>query len=260
MKALMSVAAGGAETLQLIETAMPEPGAGEIRVRIIACSINYPDALILEDKYQLKPERPFAPGGEVVGVDAQPSMLDEARARAHPNQRFVLRPLQRLDGAGLPGASFDVVTSRATLHWVPVADWPGVLASARRLLRPGGWLRVECGGIGNVQGAQRLLDELSAARGGGTAPWAFLDPGTAMDLLEGAGFDAAGEGCFVRCVAQRRAFDATTLAGWLTSQVSLAYGHGPDFDADVLARLEDLRRWDGTFDQTWVRLDVLARG
>ena len=68
MKALMSVAVGGPETLQLVETAMPEPGAGELRVRIIACSINYPDALILEDKYQLKPERPFAPGGEVAGV------------------------------------------------------------------------------------------------------------------------------------------------------------------------------------------------
>jgi len=68
MKALMSVAVGGPETLQLIETARPEPGAGELRVRIIACSINYPDALILEDKYQLKPERPFAPGGEVAGI------------------------------------------------------------------------------------------------------------------------------------------------------------------------------------------------
>jgi NADPH:quinone reductase-like Zn-dependent oxidoreductase len=68
MKALMSVSVGGPETLQMIETALPEPGVGELRVRIVACSINYPDALILEDKYQLKPERPFAPGGEVAGV------------------------------------------------------------------------------------------------------------------------------------------------------------------------------------------------
>ncbi|MDB5697630.1 MAG: NADPH:quinone reductase [Alphaproteobacteria bacterium] len=68
MKALMSIRAGGPESLQLIDVPMPEPGAGELRVRIMACSINYPDALILEDKYQLKPERPFAPGGEVAGI------------------------------------------------------------------------------------------------------------------------------------------------------------------------------------------------
>ena len=32
-----------------------------------ACAINYPDVLIIEDKYQLKPPRPFAPGGEIAG-------------------------------------------------------------------------------------------------------------------------------------------------------------------------------------------------
>jgi len=36
-------------------------------VRVRACSINFPDVLIIEDKYQLKPERPFAPGGEIAG-------------------------------------------------------------------------------------------------------------------------------------------------------------------------------------------------
>jgi NADPH2:quinone reductase len=33
-----------------------------------ACAINYPDVLIIEDKYQFKPPRPFAPGGEIAGV------------------------------------------------------------------------------------------------------------------------------------------------------------------------------------------------
>jgi NADPH:quinone reductase-like Zn-dependent oxidoreductase len=36
-------------------------------VRVRACSINYPDVLIIEDKYQLKPPRPFAPGSEIAG-------------------------------------------------------------------------------------------------------------------------------------------------------------------------------------------------
>ena len=48
---------------------MPEPvaGPGELLVRVRACAINFPDVLIIEDKYQLKPPRPFAPGGEIAG-------------------------------------------------------------------------------------------------------------------------------------------------------------------------------------------------
>src|SRR6476620_12066501 len=45
----------------------PTPGAGELRVRVRACAMNFPDVLIIEDKYQLKPQRPFAPGGEIAG-------------------------------------------------------------------------------------------------------------------------------------------------------------------------------------------------
>ncbi|MDQ3294511.1 MAG: class I SAM-dependent methyltransferase, partial [Actinomycetota bacterium] len=66
--------------------------------------------------------------GHAVGVDAQPSMLDEAHRRARPNQSFVLAPVQRLDevlGAE-HDASFDVALSRAVLHWVPEADQAGV--------------------------------------------------------------------------------------------------------------------------------------
>ena len=45
----------------------PKPDSGELLLRVRACSINFPDALIIEDKYQLKPQRPFAPGGEIAG-------------------------------------------------------------------------------------------------------------------------------------------------------------------------------------------------
>ena len=68
MKALLSNAPGGSETLQLSDVPEPVAGPGELLVRIHACAINYPDVLIIEDKYQFKPPRPFAPGGEVAGV------------------------------------------------------------------------------------------------------------------------------------------------------------------------------------------------
>jgi len=68
MKALLSIAPGGPETLELAELPDPVPGPGQLLVRVKACAINYPDVLIIEDKYQFKPERPFAPGGEIAGI------------------------------------------------------------------------------------------------------------------------------------------------------------------------------------------------
>ena len=48
---------------------MPDPvaGPGELLVRVRAAAINFPDVLIIEDKYQMRPPRPFAPGGEIAG-------------------------------------------------------------------------------------------------------------------------------------------------------------------------------------------------
>lgn len=68
MKALLSTAPGGPETLQLSDLPDPVAGPGQLLVAVKACAINYPDVLIIEDKYQFKPPRPFAPGGEVAGV------------------------------------------------------------------------------------------------------------------------------------------------------------------------------------------------
>ncbi|WP_294284454.1 NADPH:quinone oxidoreductase family protein [uncultured Sphingomonas sp.] len=68
MRALLSTAPGGPETLELTESPDPVPAKGQVLVAVRACAINYPDVLIIEDKYQFKPQRPFAPGGEIAGV------------------------------------------------------------------------------------------------------------------------------------------------------------------------------------------------
>ena len=70
MRALLSKAIGGPETLDMTQVADPAPGPGQVVVAVKACAINYPDVLIIEDKYQFKPERPFAPGGEIAGTIA----------------------------------------------------------------------------------------------------------------------------------------------------------------------------------------------
>ena len=68
MKALLSKAVGGPETLTLDELADPAAARGQVVVAVKACAINFPDVLIIEDKYQFRPQRPFAPGGEIAGV------------------------------------------------------------------------------------------------------------------------------------------------------------------------------------------------
>jgi len=68
MKALLSKHPGGPETLVLDEVPEPIPGSGEVRIAVRACGVNYPDLLIIQDLYQYKPLRPFAPGAEVAGV------------------------------------------------------------------------------------------------------------------------------------------------------------------------------------------------
>lgn len=68
MKALLSKAAGGPETLVLEEVPDPVPGPGEVRIAVKACAVNFPDVLVIEDKYQFKPPRPFAPGSEIAGL------------------------------------------------------------------------------------------------------------------------------------------------------------------------------------------------
>jgi NADPH2:quinone reductase len=68
MKALLSIQPGGPETLKLTDVPDPTAGPGEIVIRVKTCGVNYPDVLIIQDLYQEKPARPFAPGGEVAGV------------------------------------------------------------------------------------------------------------------------------------------------------------------------------------------------
>jgi len=68
MKALLSHEAGPPGTLRLENVADPVPGADEILIRVIACGVNFPDVLMVADKYQFRPPRPFAPGAEVAGI------------------------------------------------------------------------------------------------------------------------------------------------------------------------------------------------
>src|SRR5512138_144527 len=59
---------GGPEVMTIVEEAIPEPGPREIRVRIIAAGVGYPDVLIREGTYPGGPRPPFTPGYELIGT------------------------------------------------------------------------------------------------------------------------------------------------------------------------------------------------
>ena len=70
MKAVLCKAWGLPDTLVVEDVPTPQPKAGEVLIKIAAASVNYPDVLMIQKKYQVQPELPFIPGSEVAGTVA----------------------------------------------------------------------------------------------------------------------------------------------------------------------------------------------
>jgi NADPH:quinone reductase len=68
VKAVLCRQYGPPESLVVEDVPSPAPGPGEVVVSVKAASLNFPDVLIIQNKYQIKPPLPFSPGGEVAGV------------------------------------------------------------------------------------------------------------------------------------------------------------------------------------------------
>src|SRR5258705_1790531 len=68
MKAVLCKQFGPPESLVVEELPSPKPGAGEFVVSVKAATVNFPDVLIIQNKYQFKPPLPFSPGSELAGV------------------------------------------------------------------------------------------------------------------------------------------------------------------------------------------------
>lgn len=68
MKAILCTQFGLPDQLIYTEAKDPIPGEDEVLIAVKACSVNFPDVLIIQNKYQFKPELPFSPGGEISGL------------------------------------------------------------------------------------------------------------------------------------------------------------------------------------------------
>ena len=77
MKALLTREFNGLDGVSLEDVEVPEPGVGEVRVKVSACGLNFADLLMTQGTYQQTPPLPFAPGGEICGlIDAVGEGLD----------------------------------------------------------------------------------------------------------------------------------------------------------------------------------------
>jgi len=95
------------------------------------------------------------PHGRVVALDGSPAMIEAARERLAPfgeRVEFVVADL----GLPLPlDAPVDAILSTATFHWVP--DHDALFANLATVVRAGGWLVAQCGGVGNIDSVRRVL-------------------------------------------------------------------------------------------------------
>ena len=111
MKAMLSKVVGGPDSLVLEDVPSPVAGAGQAVIQVKACGVNYPDVLVIEDRYQFKPPRPFSPGGEVAGVVAS---VGEGVTNVVVGDRVAA-------GAGSGGMAEELLVDAARLRPIPDA-------------------------------------------------------------------------------------------------------------------------------------------
>src|SRR5213594_62599 len=84
MKAMVARAWGEPSSLVYADVTEPTPGPGEVLIDVRAVGCNFPDILIVQGKYQMKPPLPFSPGHEVAGIVLA---VAAGVTRVHPGQR-----------------------------------------------------------------------------------------------------------------------------------------------------------------------------
>jgi NADPH2:quinone reductase len=170
MPALRVHELGEPEAVMRVEdVAVPEPGPGDVRIRVHAAALNFPDVLMCRGDYQVKPPLPFTPGAEVAGVvDALGPGVD----RVAPGDRVLAVPnfgpggFARYTTANASGGVFPIgdampFTAAAALH---VVYQTGHLALHRRAGLARGETLLVHAGAGGVGSAAIQLGKAAGAR------------------------------------------------------------------------------------------------
>jgi NADPH2:quinone reductase len=207
MKALLSTHVGGPETLVLEDVPSPEAIPGSAVVQVKACGVNYPDVLIIEDKYQFKPPRPFSPGGEISGIV---KAVGEGVANLKPGDRV-------LGNTGSGGMREELLIEASRLTPIP-ESMPFDEAAA--FLMTYGTSYYGLKDRGHLKPGETLL-VLGAAGGVGLA---------AVEL---------GKAMGARVIAAASSQEKVDLAIAHGAQSGVVYPHGP-FDRDGQKALADI--------------------
>jgi len=153
MKAMVATRWGEPSELEYVDVPDPEPGPGQVLIETRAAGCNFPDILMVQGKYQVKPPLPFSPGHEIAGVVRA---VGVGVARVRPGERVIAN----LEWGGYAER---VVAPANRVHPIPdalpfdqaaalfVVYQTGYSALVRRAaLQPGEWLLVHgaAGGVG----------------------------------------------------------------------------------------------------------------
>jgi NADPH2:quinone reductase len=153
MKAMVATRWGEPSELEYADVPDPRPGPGQVLVETRAVGCNFPDILMIQGKYQVKPPHPFSPGHEIAGVVRA---VGSGVTRVHPGQRVIAN----LEWGGYAERA---VAAAERVHSIPdampfdqaaaffVVYQTGYSALVRRAaLQPGEWLLVHgaAGGVG----------------------------------------------------------------------------------------------------------------
>jgi len=119
MKAVLCKAWGPPESLVVEDVPSPKAGKGQVVVAVRAAGVNFPDVLIVQGKYQVKPDLPFSPGAEISGTVKE---VGEGVTHVKPGDAVVAFP-------GVGGFAEEVAVDAARVSPVPKALDPKVGAA-----------------------------------------------------------------------------------------------------------------------------------
>uniref|UniRef100_UPI0037C960F7 NADPH:quinone oxidoreductase family protein n=1 Tax=Rhodococcus oxybenzonivorans TaxID=1990687 RepID=UPI0037C960F7 len=111
MRAVLCETHGSPENLRIEDVPRPTLGNTDVRISVRAASVNFPDTLIIEGKYQVQPELPFTPGFEVAGVITE--------VGSGVTEYTVGQKVMALIGAGYGGFAEEAVTDQHTAELIP---------------------------------------------------------------------------------------------------------------------------------------------
>jgi NADPH:quinone reductase len=146
------------DVLHVVERPQPQPGPGQVRIDVRACALNFPDILLCQGKYQVKPELPFTPGLEVSGVV---SAVGEGVTRAKLGDRVLASPTYAYGGL-----TCETVADESSVH-VLASTMGFDAAAALRITYFTGHVALKR--RGNLQAGETLLVHAGAGGVGSAA-------------------------------------------------------------------------------------------